>query len=34
LIDRAHRPDWEAMRKSARVIDVPGLPKPNTDPQT
>jgi Family of unknown function (DUF5681) len=34
LIDRAHRPDWEAMRKSVPVIDVPGMPKPKTNPQT
>jgi hypothetical protein len=27
LIDRAHRPDWEKMRKANKMIDVPGLSK-------
>jgi hypothetical protein len=32
LIDRAHRPDWEEMRKRNPAIQVPGLAVPRFQP--
>lgn len=31
LIDRSHRPNWEAMRRKSTQIDVPGMAKPEND---